>query len=318
MGRTTKALPTPADDGFNPERLEAAGEAAKQLIELQSQREATVRAVAIQLGYQLPADCTDPDLIQRDIAANMRRSVEACLEVGRGLSVLKVACGHGNFVARLDVLGIDRKVAAKFTQSAAKFSNVSTSRHLTDALGNQSKLFEMLVLDDEQIEELELTGQTGELKLDDIATMSVKELRATLREARENLEARSRVLEDKTSKIDALSEELVKVKKRVNALPPIDVGDEIRKEVTMLSAQAEVGLRSMRAGLQTLVEHTEAYGIQHDDFMAGVICQLELTLRQLRGEFSIKEAPDGEEVPDWLRGGDVSSVRLLAGELVEA
>ena len=42
--------------------------------------------------------------IQRDISANMRRSVEACLEVGRGLAVLKAACGHGNFVARLDVL----------------------------------------------------------------------------------------------------------------------------------------------------------------------------------------------------------------------
>ena len=50
-----------------------------------SQQESAVRAVAQQLGYQLPADCTDPDLIQRDIAANMRRSVEACLEVGRGL-----------------------------------------------------------------------------------------------------------------------------------------------------------------------------------------------------------------------------------------
>ncbi len=155
---------------------------------LNTQQDAAVRAVAAQLGYQLPADCTDPDLIQRDISANMRRSVEACLEVGRGLAVLKVACGHGNFVARLDVLGIDRKVAAKFMQSATKFSNVSSTRHLTDAIGSQTKLFEMLVLDDEQIEELELTGQTGELKLDDIATMSVKELRSALRETREDLE----------------------------------------------------------------------------------------------------------------------------------
>lgn len=188
MARPAKALPTPADDGFNPERLEEAGEAAKQLAVIQSQQEATVRAVAAQLGYQLPADCTDPDLIQRDIAANMRRSVEACLEVGRGLTVLKSACGHGNFVARLDVLGIDRKVAAKFMQSATKFSNVSSTRHLTDAIGSQTKLFEMLVLDDEQLEELELTGQTGELQLDDIATMSVKELRAAVRETRADLE----------------------------------------------------------------------------------------------------------------------------------
>lgn len=151
-----------------------------------SQHESAVRAVALQLGYQLPADCTDPDLIQRDIAANMRRSVEACLQVGMGLKVLKTACEHGNFIARLDVLGIDRKVAAKFMQSATKFSNVSTSRHLIEAAGSQSKLFEMLVLDDEQIEELELTGHTGELSIDDVATMSVKELRAALRQAKQD------------------------------------------------------------------------------------------------------------------------------------
>jgi len=189
----------------NEVQLAADIEAVNALALTNSQQEATVRAVAARLGYQLPADCTDPDLIQRDIAANMRRSVEACLEVGRGLRVLKEACEHGNFIARLDVLGLDRKVAAKFMQSAAKFSNVSTSRHLTDAIGSQSKLFEMLVLDDEQIEELELTGQTGELKLDDIATMSVKELRQALREAREDAEAQSKLLTAKNNKIDELT-----------------------------------------------------------------------------------------------------------------
>ena len=150
-----------------------------------SQHDSAVRAVAQQLGYQLPADCTDPDLIQRDIAANMRRSVEACLEVGRGLMVLKTACGHGNFMARLEVLGVETRVAQKFMASATKFSNAA-STPLLKAVGSQTKLFEMLVLDDEQIEELELTGQTGELHLDDVATMSVKELRAALRQAKQD------------------------------------------------------------------------------------------------------------------------------------
>ena len=150
------------------------------------QMQARVRAVALQVGYQLPGDCIDPDLIQRDIAANMRRSVEACLEVGRGLSALKAACQHGNFTARLEVLGLDRTVAWKFMQSAAKFSNVSSNQHLTKAIGNQTKLFEMLLLDDEQIDELALTGASGELKLDEIATMSVKELRSALRQSKQD------------------------------------------------------------------------------------------------------------------------------------
>lgn len=288
--------------------LPAMRDAANQLAVMHEERQATVRAVAAQLGYQLPADCTDPDLIQRDIAANMRRSVEACLEVGRGLRVLKEACEHGQFITRLEVLGIDRKVAAKFMQSAAKFANVSSTRHLTNAIGNQTKLFEMLVLDDEQIEELELTGQTGELKLDEIATMSVKELRAALRETRENAEAQARLIADKNTKIDQLSGEVAKVRKRVKALPPADVGEEIRKEATQQAAQAEVGILALRAHLQALGEHTAAHGIDHGDFMAGLVCQLELTLHQLRDEFNVKTEPDGDNTPEWMRPGAEESV----------
>lgn len=214
--RDTALVEAPAlDEGV----VQAGLQANDTLIIADQQQESRVRAVALQMGYQLPADCTDPDLIQRDISANMRRSVEACLEVGRGLSVLKAACDHGQFVARLDVLGLDRTVAARFMQAATKFSNVATSHHLTKAIGTQSKLLEMLVLDDEQIEELELTGQTGELHLDDIATMSVKELRAALRDAREQASAKDRLLSDKNAKIDELS---TSAPKRKPALSPTD------------------------------------------------------------------------------------------------
>lgn len=208
MGRTAKSKELiPAQDGFNEERLEQAGRATQELALFNAQLDATVRAVAEQIGYQLPADCTDPDLIQRDISANMRRSVEACLEVGRGLAVLKAACGHGNFMARLDMLGIDHTVSKRFMQAAAKFSN-GASTHLLKAAGNQTKLFEMLVLDDEQLEELELTGQTGELKLDEIATMSVKELRRALRESHADAAATDRVLEEKSKTITKLQREI--------------------------------------------------------------------------------------------------------------
>ena len=298
--------------------LPAMREAANQLAVMHEERQATVRAVAAQLGYQLPADCTDPDLIARDIAANMRRSVEACLEVGRGLRVLKEACEHGQFISRIDALGIEVRVAQKFMASAAKFSNAA-STPLLKAAGNQTKLFEMLVLDDEQIEELELTGQTGELKLDDIATMSVKELRAALRETRENAEAQSRLLADKNAKIDELAAKLTTKKPRVHTPPPDVEGQEIRKEASQFAFEAESVVRGkLRAAFQSLAEHAEKHGMAHDDFMAGLLCQVEVSIKQLRGEFGVKEAPDGEEVPDWLRGGDLPSVGQPAGELVEA
>ncbi|WP_334158688.1 hypothetical protein [Oryzomicrobium sp.] len=122
-------------------------------------------------------------------------------------------------------------------------------------------------------------------------------------EAEANLEARAQVLADKTAKIDQLTEKVAKATTRVKAQPPAEVGEEIRKEVTLLAAQAEVGIRALYAGLQALADHTEAHGIDHGEFTAGLICQLELTLRQLRSEFDVKRAPDGDATPEWLRPG---------------
>lgn len=250
MARKATETQLPTVDTTLP-ALPAMTEAANRLAVMHTEQEATVRAVAAQLGYQLPADCTDPDLIQRDISANMRRSVEACLEVGRGLGVLKVACGHGNFMARLDVLGIEVNVAGRFMNAARKFSNSPTSANLIRAIGTQSKLLEMLILDDTQIEELELTGQTGELKLDDIATMSVKELRAALRESREKIADKDRVLAGKNTKIDELDQQLNRAMKRIH-LPPWDervapFQKEITERQSVLDAAIAKHLEAIKA-----------------------------------------------------------------------
>lgn len=205
QGRKPNPITIEAGPELNTEVVQAELQALDALAVGADQQQARVRAVAFRVGYQLPGDCIDPDLIQRDVAANMRRSVEACLEVGRGLAVLREACGHGQFLARLEVLGLERTVATRFILAASKFSNVATSQHLTKAIGTQSKLLEMLVLDDEQIDELALTGQTGELSLDDVSTMSVKELRAAVRELRNQKQAQQRLLDDKNKKLDELA-----------------------------------------------------------------------------------------------------------------
>ncbi len=297
--------------------LTRAAAAISQLPALSAELEANIRVAAAQVGYLLPADCTDPDLIQRDISANMRRSVEACLEVGRGLAVLKVACGHGNFVARLDVLGMDRTVAVKFMQAATKFSNVATSQHFATAIGNQSKLFEMLVLDDEQIEELELTGQTGELHLDEIATMSVKELRVALRESRENYDAQGEVIRKKDEMINAKEKQLHKLQKRIESATPDEVGAQLREEVGQLTFNAEAAVRgALAAGFEALDKHAQDNGCTHEEYMAGCLCSIERALLELRARFNVKAVPDGDELPDWLRpGAEAAAAKKLADDI---
>jgi hypothetical protein len=182
-----------------------------EVVESQGDAADRARALAEQLGYDLPANSTNPDMIQRDIAANMRRSVEACLEIGKGLLVLKAACSHGDFVRRMDGIGIEERLGQRFMQAALKFSKAASTPLLV-AAGNQTKLLELLVLDDEQIEEL-ATGQTGELKLDDVACMSVKELRAALREARAEREAAESVAKKNREIADKAETEAEKLRR---------------------------------------------------------------------------------------------------------
>lgn len=263
-----------------------------------SQHDAAVKAVAAQIGYQLPADCTDPDLIQRDIAANMRRSVEACLEVGRGLRVLKEACQHGQFMARLDVLGIEERVARRFMQTALKFSNRASTTVLK-AANSQTKLFEMLVLDDEQIEELELTGQTGELSLDDVATMSVKELRAKLRETRSELKATEEISAEKTQQIESLK----RAQKRIADAPADQVLAQLQQEADVFMREVRGGIiGKLRQALIALNNHGEDRSDRPTVYMAGLIGQLMTDLAVLRDEFDLP-AIDADE-HGWIDDGD--------------
>ncbi|OBY58212.1 hypothetical protein [Pseudomonas sp. AU12215] len=295
MARQSRTTTEPAE----PDNLDqdALLEQQHQVARLTNEQEATVRAIAIQLGYQLPADCTDPDLIQRDIAANMRRSVEACLEVGRGLQVLKSACGHGSFLPRLEALGLERKVAAKFMAAAAKFAN-GKGQTLLSAIDGQSKLFEMLVLDDEQLEELELTGHTGELTLDDISTMSVKELRKALRDTRESVEAKDRVLADKSARITSLETALAK-KPKVIVLQPEEEAVQLRQEVVAEAYKVEGLLQgTLRQAFTDLGELGGRTGQDHRAFQASLVRNLEVTLMAIRSEFRLPELhPD--ELPTW-------------------
>lgn len=285
MGRKSLA----AADSVGPDFVDAtpADMAQQEIIARQAVNghEAAIRLLASRIGYQLPGDGIDPDLIQRDIAANMRRSVEACLEVGRGLRVLKEACEHGQFSARLDVLGIDKHVASRFMQSAVKFSKLPSTATLR-AIGNQTKLFEMLVLDDEQIEELELTGTTGELSLDDIASMSVKELRTALREARQQAESTDRILAEKNRKID----DLARAGDRGPAVPPWDerfagLNDEIAsigsvtdeclgKQLLFIEAAEALAQQSPAGGLGAAKSSVRRIGEQIER-----ICNLAAQLR---------------------------------------
>ena len=302
MARSKIAPPEIIDVQIKQDALDHDRSAANQLALVQQEAATRVRAVALQVGYQLPVESADPDLIQRDIAANMRRSVEACLEVGRGLRVLKEACGHGQFMARLEALGIEASLARRFMEAAVKFTK-RASTHVLKAAGNQTKLLEMLVLDDEQIEELELTGETGELNLDDVATMSVKELRAALRKERKD----AGKLQTENQRLETVNEELHAEARRIKRAKP----DAARAALHAEAAEVlnELLARARGTFRHALLQLREAGPDDATHLLAGMVGQMQAVLVDLRDEFNLPDVV-GDGTPEWQKWAAANGIAI--------
>jgi len=230
----------------------------------------------------------------------MAQSAEAMLEAGKRLILLKENEPHGEFTSIVEEqLGLAPRTARLMIQAAVKYSSpqLESKRQALAVLG-KTKLFELMTEDDEELAALADGGTIAGMDLDDIDRMTSRELRAALREAHENATAQSRLLSDKNAKID----ELAAKKTRVKRVTPDQEGAEIRKETSAIAFEAESVIRgNLRSAFETLAQHAETNGAPHDDFMAGVLGQIQLSLNQLRSEFGVKAAADGDDVPQWLR-----------------
>lgn len=143
------------------------------------QQDERVTKLATKLKY---GGSTDPEALENSARDAIRRMGMAVFELGAYLLLLKEGCPHGQFLPVLERLKLAPRAAQQYMSVTRRFANTTTSSHLEAA--GLHKLVELLPLDDEQIDALSELGQTGELALDDVATMSVKELRAAVRKER--------------------------------------------------------------------------------------------------------------------------------------
>lgn len=170
--------------------------------------------LALQLGYQ---GSLSVGALEDEIRFYQQRTVEACLELGKRLILLKEITPYGEFKQRTEMLNISYRTANRFMTTALKFSK-SDNLSLLKAAGNQSKLLELLVLDDEEITELSNGGSVNDINLDDIDRMTASELRKALRDAKntissrdQDLETKNQVIQKKDQKCNELDEKLTKL-----------------------------------------------------------------------------------------------------------
>ncbi len=274
--------------------------AINELDRMNAETAENAHALAVQFGYE---GSLTVGAVEDEIRHYQRRTAEACFELGKRLLILKELTPHGEFKQRLDLLGIEYPAANRFMAISQKFSNVATLQ-LLKVSGTQSKLLELLVLDDGEIAELGAGETVRGVDLDKIETMSVRELKAALREAHEDAKATDKVLGLASTKNHALEKELEKTKRRISAATPDEVGAELRAEISQLSFNTEASiLGALDEGFCRLEEHAIANNCTHEEFMSGCLAQIERALIGLRNRFNVKAEPDGNEIPDWLRPG---------------
>lgn len=237
----------------------------------------------------------------------MAQSAEAMLEAGKRLLILKENEPHGEFSCIVkEELGLETRIAQKMAQAAFKFlsPNLESKAKALSHLG-RTKLYELMLEDDEDLAELADGGTVAGMTLDDIDRMTSRELKAALRESRENATAQQRILADKNEKIDELATKLEK-KSRVQPPKPDEEVKKIRAEVTALSTEAESAITvRLSSAFETLCAYCAENQIDTPrDFMAGLLCQLESTVRSLRSTFDIPDEPTGGAAPDWLTASE--------------
>lgn len=288
MGRT-------ANPGLAPVELQPLN--GETLLAGQNQMDNHSALVSVQFGDGLPYDRLR---YLEKARYHMARSAEEALAVGRCLIVMKENEPHGEWLNILEQLSIEQSLARRMAQAALKFGGTEGPTKLIEAAKSKTKLFELMVLDDDDLQALNEGGSVAGLELDDIDRMTSRELRKALRDARDNDEAKSRILADKNAKIDELATALQK-KPLVVVLQPDERARALRQEVAALAYEAEADITGkLREGFAKLAEHAEEHGVDHRVFQATLVRQLETLLGAIRSEFHLPEDMDLEAAPDWL------------------
>lgn len=277
---------------------------ADNLTENQNKMALHQQQIMAQFGEGLPYDRSR---IVHETKFYMAQSAEAMLEAGKRLVILKENEPHGDFTEIVEEqLALSKRTAQVMMQASLKYlSPQLESKAQALALLGKTKLFELMTEDDEELAGLADGGTIAGLNLDDIDRMTSRELKAALRDAREDADAKQRVLSDKNSKIDDLTTKLQKQSKIKPPAPDVEA-EKLRKEVSAIAFEAEAVLNGkLREAFSVLTTHCSDHEVDPPyDFMAGLLCQVERSINQLREQFDLESAPSGNDKPDWLKTDD--------------
>jgi hypothetical protein len=279
---------TPADEA---QQLEVLHERQTKLVE--------------QFGDGLP---WHPDHYEAAIRGELRRGCEAFLRAGRYLVVARECALHGEWQGMLGRLGMEPRQAQRMMEAARRIAalpNASTSTHLLAAAKSESKVIELLSLPEDQFTELAEHGETGDLSLEEVEQMTVRELRAAVREARADLDAKDQRINKLSDDLNREHEKTVKAQRRWKAATPDQQLVILKQAVNEAEQNVLAALGGEKSGLRgavrALASHASDNGQDQDAavFLSDMIGRLLNATRLVRDDeelpLSIPVVNDGAE-----------------------
>ncbi|MGC9625832.1 UNVERIFIED_CONTAM: hypothetical protein KWF18_01950 [Acinetobacter pittii] len=197
-------------------------------VDLIQQHTQSVAGLATQLGYD---GALTVGALEDEIRFYQMRTVEACMELGKRLLILKEMTAHGEFEKRIEILGLSPRMARKFMSAVLKFAN-RNSNSVLQAAKTQTKLLELVVLDDDDLDFIEQGGSIGAVSLDSIDTMSTRELKQALRDAKADKDAADLLLKKKDEKLNELDAKITKLQS------PAQIKKRAESEEQLIAAKA--------------------------------------------------------------------------------
>lgn len=179
------------------------------------------------------------------IRNDLTTSANSMLSAGCRLLRLKEHEGHGRFMKVLEELGIGWKTANRLMNTAMKFvadnGSVKYPRLLQQSV---SKIYELALLDDEDLKDLDEGKPVAEIEVDEIDRMTVRDLRKKIREAKKEREALENVIKSKNEKLDELEKEIA-LKEQASSdeeekryVPQPEDVNALRNEITLLATDS--------------------------------------------------------------------------------
>ena len=248
-------------------------------------------ALAHQIGYD---GALTVGALEDEIRFYQRRSVEALLECGKRLLLLRELTPHGEFTQRVELLGFHIKSAQRFMAAATKTAKNDKLSLLATQVKSAAAFLELVTHDsDEDIEAVS--------ELDGIDRMSASELRTALREAQAERQADRDVLAKRAARIEKLERDKVLLERQ----DP----DEQLKRLQTEAGDLVAEIRALINGAlrQAVIAFTDGGSTPT---AAGLVGQVHADLVALRDEFMLPDVSG--ETPEWQKWADAQDAAKAA------